>query len=69
MAQSLRELANRWRCEADELRERYGDERSARLCENHARELEEAVRGDGDPFDAREIAAEIVSRVLQKQGL
>lgn len=38
------ELAGEWRREAATLRERYGHEQLARLCETHAQELEERVR-------------------------
>lgn len=38
--ETLRELLDAWRAEAEMLRGRYGDERGARLCEVHADELE-----------------------------
>ena len=54
------ELADDWRREATALRERYGDERLARLCETHARELEECVRAlltkKVTPAEAAELA-------------
>lgn len=70
MRASLRELASRWRREAERLRERYGDEQAARLCETHARELEDVLEGDapGEPFDAEAIAAEIVRRIRRGGG-
>jgi hypothetical protein len=39
---SYSRLAARWRQEANDLRDRYDDARSARLCEVHALELETA---------------------------
>lgn len=65
VGEELRNLIRRWREEADELRARYGDERTARLCEAHAQELEKALEGRlvAEPFDAEAIAAEIVMRI------
>lgn len=40
----LSQLAKTWREEAERVRQRYGKESLARLCEAHADELEEAVR-------------------------
>ena len=48
----LSRLAASWRQEAQDFRERYHDDRSARLCEVHASELETAER---------EVAVEMVT--------
>lgn len=42
------ELIQAWREEAERLRERYGDERLAKICETHARELEAALATSQD---------------------
>lgn len=57
----LAALARRWRCEAADLRARYGDERLARLCEVHAGELERAMA-------AQEQAVLSLSEAAQASG-
>lgn len=41
---SVAALPKAWRDEANTIRERYGDESLAKLCETHARELAEALK-------------------------
>jgi hypothetical protein len=40
----VRDLVQEWRVEASRLRDRYGEDHLARLCETHAAELAEAIR-------------------------
>ena len=55
---SLAGLVRRWREEAREVRQRYGDERSACLCEVHAQELETAGReASSEQLTLREAAS------------
>lgn len=44
MSQAFNALAKDWRHEAENLRNRYGDDRLASLCEAHAAELESLVK-------------------------
>jgi hypothetical protein len=52
-------LADEWQEEARQLRDRYGDERGAKLCETHAAELRVRIRDHLDePLTLKEAAAE-----------
>lgn len=44
---ALIELGAKWRAEARDVRDRYGDDRLARICEVHALELERAATALG----------------------
>jgi hypothetical protein len=48
MENALRELAAAWKGEGRRLRERYGQEGMARVCEAHAQELVEAIERELD---------------------
>ena len=55
----LRDLAVRWKTEADTLERRYADERAARLFRLHAVELEEAIREEeAEALTLQEASAE-----------
>ena len=55
----LGSLADEWQEEARKLRNRYGDERGAKLCETHASELRARIKEHLDePLTLREAAAE-----------
>ena len=55
----LRDLAARWKTEADTLERRYADERAARLFRLHAVELEEAIReAEAEVLTLQEASAE-----------
>jgi len=56
-ADALAALAEQWRAEARLLRERYADERGARLCEAHVAELETTLRAAADEALTLEQAA------------
>ena len=59
MSNTPDQLPAEWREEGRRARERYSDERIARLCETHAAELEEAIReADGQALTLAEAAAE-----------
>jgi hypothetical protein len=50
-------LSRAWKAEAEQLRERYGLEHLARLCERHLRELQEALRREAETVPTLEQAA------------
>lgn len=54
---TIRDLIESWRGEASRLRERYGEERLARLCEVHAAELEDALTAQLDEKLPIQVAA------------
>jgi hypothetical protein len=73
-AKPLQALAAAWRREAEEIRERYGMEHLARLCEVHARELTTAARHEAEAVLTLEAAASYSGystshlRALQAEG-
>lgn len=58
MLTEIEQLIPRWREEASQLRERYSDERLARLSEIYAQELEAVLREYGDQALSLEAAAQ-----------
>jgi len=63
-------LAKEWEEEARQLRDRYGDERGARLCDTHAAELRARIREHLDePLTLKEAAAESGYSVSHLQHL
>lgn len=63
-------LAEEWEDEARQLRDRYGDERGAKLCETHAAELRTRIRRHLDePLTLKEAAAESGYSVSHLQHL
>jgi hypothetical protein len=52
----MKHLVEQWRAEAANLRERYGLEHLATLCETHARELEAAITALDRPVTLEEAA-------------